>query len=216
MKVQVSESGSWRRTLEVEVPGADVEKRLETAYRSYGKTLKIPGFRQGKVPVKLVKARFGEAIREEVVQELMQEYYREASDAEDLHPISQATIEEVDYDEGQPLKFKASVDIKPEIEVEGYKALQVSRPIFKVEDAHIDEQVALLQNQNATEEAVERPACRPPGSRRVGRADRWQASGGPPPSDRGAQHAQPRPRQPAGGDLRRREPPRATDTLRRR
>ncbi len=158
MKVQVSESGSWRRTLEVEVPGADVEKRLETAYRSYGKTLKIPGFRQGKVPVKLVKARFGEAIREEVVQELMQEYYREASDAEDLHPISQATIEEVDYDEGQPLKFKASVDIKPEIEVEGYKALQVSRPIFKVEDAHIDEQVALLQNQNATEEAVERPA----------------------------------------------------------
>ena len=158
MKVQVSESGSWRRTLEVEVPGADVEKRLEAAYKSYGKTLKIPGFRQGRVPVKLVKARFGEAIRDEVVQELIQEYYREASDAEDLHPISQATIEEADYDEGQPLKFKASVDIKPEIRVEGYKGLQVSRPVFKVEDAHVDEQVSLLQNQSATEETVERPA----------------------------------------------------------
>ena len=158
MKVQVSESGSWRRTLEVEIPGEDVEKRLEAAYRTYGKTLKIPGFRQGRVPVKMVKARFGEAIREEVVQELVQEYYREASDAEDLHPISQATIEEMDYDEGQPLKFKASVDVKPEIQAEGYKGLQVSRPLFKVEDSHIEEQVTLLQDQNATEETVERPA----------------------------------------------------------
>ncbi|MDP6775420.1 MAG: trigger factor [Candidatus Latescibacteria bacterium] len=158
MKVQVSESGGWRRTLEVEVPCADVEKRLEAAYRSYGKTLKIPGFRKGKVPAKLVKAQFGEAIRGEVLQELMQEFYREASDAEDLHPISQATIEEMDYDEGQPLKFKASVDVKPEIQVQGYKGLQVTRPVFKVEESHIDEQVALLQDQSATEEAVDRPA----------------------------------------------------------
>ncbi len=158
MKVQMTESGAWRRTLEVEVPTEAVEERFEAAYKTYSKSLNLPGFRKGKVPVNIVKARFGKAIQGEVLQKLMEEFYREASQAQDLHPVSEATIEEVDYDEGRPLKFKASVDIKPEFQAEGYKNLKVTRPTFKMEETYLEEQLHYLQNQNATEQVVDRPA----------------------------------------------------------
>ena len=158
MKVQMTESGAWRRTLDVEVPTEAVEERFQAAYKTYSKSLNLPGFRKGKVPVNVVKARFGKAIQGEVLQKPMEEFYREASQAQDLHPVSEATIEEVDYDEGRPLKFKASVDIKPELLAKGYKNLKVTRPIFKVEETHIEEHLHLLQNQNATEQVVHRSA----------------------------------------------------------
>ncbi|HCR18093.1 MAG TPA: trigger factor [Candidatus Latescibacteria bacterium] len=158
MKVQVTESDTWRRTLEVEVPGEDVEKRFDTAYRSYSKTLNLPGFRKGKIPLNVVRKRFGKAIQGEVLQEVMQEFYREASRSEGLNPVSEATIEEVDYDEGTPLTFKASVDIKPELEVEGYKRIKVTRPVFKVEDTDVEGHLGYLQDQGATEKVVDRAA----------------------------------------------------------
>ena len=158
MKVTVSESDAWRRTLEVEVPGEDVRRRFETAYKNYSKSLNLPGFRKGKIPVSLVRKRFGKAIQGEVLQEVMQECYREASRSEGLTPISEATIEDVNYEEGQPLKFTASVDVKPEIVAQDYRGLKTTRPVFKVTDADVEEQLQRVQEQNATEQEVDRPA----------------------------------------------------------
>jgi len=158
MKVQVTESDTWRRTLEVEVPGEEVEKRFDTAYKNYSKTLNLPGFRKGKIPLSVVRKRFGKAIQGEVLQEVMQEFYREASRSEGLNPVSEATIEEVEYDEGNPLTFKASVDIKPELNVEGYKGIKATRPIFEVEDSDIEGHLEYLQDQGAAEKTVDRAA----------------------------------------------------------
>ncbi len=159
MTVTVSESGTWHRTLEVEVPGEDVRRRIETAYKKYSKTLSLPGFRKGKIPVNLIKKRFGKMIQGEVLQEVMQEYYREASKSEGLTPITEATIEDVNYEDGQPLTFKASVDVKPEILVQDYKGLKATRPVFEVADADVAEQLQRVQEQNATEQEVDRPAA---------------------------------------------------------
>ena len=158
MNVQVTESGTWRRTLEIEAPAEDVEKRLNDAYRKYSKTLNLPGFRKGKIPLSVVKRQFGKAIQGEVVQEMVQEFYREASEAEGIQPVSQADIEDVDFEEGQALVFKASVDIRPEIELETYKELKVTRPVFAVEDDHVDGRLRQMQEQGATEQIVERAA----------------------------------------------------------
>lgn len=157
MKVQMTESGTWRRTLEIEVPPEDVEERLKDAYKSYGKSLNLPGFRKGKVPVSIVKARFGGLILEEVLQTVQEETYREASDAEGLHPVAQAVIEERDYTEDQGLRFKATVEVKPNPTIEDYKGLQVTRPVFKIEDEHVADHLQSLREQNATEQAVDRP-----------------------------------------------------------
>lgn len=158
MRVTVSESDAWRRTLEVEVPDEDVRRRFETAYKNYSKSLNLPGFRKGKIPVSLVKKRFGKAIQGEVLQEVMEECYREASRSEGLTPISEATIEDVNYEEGQPLTFRASVDVKPEIVAQDYRGLKTTRPVFKVTDADVNEQLQRVQEQNATEQEVDRPA----------------------------------------------------------
>ena len=84
MKVEVTESGAWRRTLEIEVPREDVDERLKEAYKSYSKSLNLPGFRKGKIPVSVVKARFGPAILDEVIARTEEEYYREASQEKGL------------------------------------------------------------------------------------------------------------------------------------
>ncbi len=158
MKVTVSESDTWHRTLVIEVPDEDVRRRFETAYKNYSKSLNLPGFRRGKIPVSLVKKRFGKAIQGEVLQDVMQEYYREASKSEGLTPISEATIEDVNYEEGEPLKFTASVDVKPDIVVQDYRGLKTTRPVFEVADADIEEQLQRVREQSATEQEVDRPA----------------------------------------------------------
>ena len=158
MKVEVTESGAWRRTLEIEVPRADIDERLKAAYKDYGKSLNLPGFRKGKVPVSIVKARFGPAILDEVIEKTKEECYREASQEKGLQPVSQATIEESSYEDGEPLKFKASVDVRPELDLKNYKGLKVVRPVFKVEESYIDSQLNGMREQNATEKQVERKA----------------------------------------------------------
>ena len=158
MNVQVTESGTWRRTLEIEAPAEDVDKRLNDAYRKYSKTLNLPGFRKGKIPLSVVKQQFGPAIQGEVVQEMVEEFYREASEAEGIQPVSQASIDDINFEEGQPLVFKASVDVRPEITVETYKGLKVTRPVFAVEDEHVEGRLRYMQEESATEQVVERAA----------------------------------------------------------
>ncbi len=159
MNVQVTESGTWRRTLEIEAPSEDVAKRLNAAYKKYSKTLSLPGFRKGKIPLSIVKRQFGKAIQGEVIQEMVEEFYAEASEAEGIQPVSQAAIEDIDFEEGQPLVFKASVDIRPEITVETYKGLRVTRPVIRVEDDHIERRLRYMQDERATEQVVARAAA---------------------------------------------------------
>lgn len=158
MNVQVTESGTWRRTLEIEAPVEAVNERLDAAYRKYSKTLSVPGFRKGKIPLNVVKRHFGKAIQGEVIQEMVGEFYQDASEAEGIHPVSQAEIENIEFEEGQPLVFKASVDIRPEITVETYKGLRVTRPASAIGDDHVQTRLQLLQDMHATEQVVERVA----------------------------------------------------------
>ena len=158
MKVEVTDLGAWRRSLEIEVPREDVDSRLKEAYKSYSKSMNLPGFRKGKIPVSVVKSRFGPAILEEVITKTEEEFYREASQEKGLHPVSQATIEETSYEDGEPLKFKASVDIKPELDIKTYKGLKVVRPVYKVDETFVDNQLSGMREQGATEKQVDRKA----------------------------------------------------------
>ena len=158
MNVQVTESGTWRRTLEIEAPVEAVNERLDAAYRKYSKTLSLPGFRKGKIPLSVVKQHFGKAIQGEVIQEMVGEFYQDASEAEGIHPVSQAEIEDIEFEEGQPLVFKASVDVRPEITVEAYKGLRVTRPASTIGDDHVERQLQMMQDAHAKEQVVARAA----------------------------------------------------------
>ncbi len=157
MKINVTEKGQWGREIEVEIEASRVEKELDKAERKYQRQLEIPGFRKGKVPLKVVKSRFGESIRGEVIGDLLPALLEEATREAGLVPAAPPQISKLDHEPGGDLTFTATLDIWPEIEVENYEKLDATRMVHEVADEEITEQLEELRRRQATEQAVERP-----------------------------------------------------------
>jgi trigger factor len=157
VKTNVTEKGQWGREIEVEVEASRVEKELDKALRKYQRQLEIPGFRKGKVPLKVVKSRFGESIRGEVFGDLLPALLEEATREAGLVPAAPPQIAKLDHEPGGDLTFTATLDIWPEIEVEHYEKLDATRMVHEVADEEITEQLEELRRRQATEQAVERP-----------------------------------------------------------
>ncbi|MBT4498526.1 MAG: trigger factor [Gemmatimonadetes bacterium] len=157
MKTNVVEKGKWERELEVEISAERIETELTSAYRKYQKRLEVPGFRKGKVPLRVIKARFGDSIRGEVISDLLPTFLEEATREAGLVPAAPPSISKLEHEPGQPLNFTATLDIWPEIEVENYEKLAVTKMTHEVTDEEIEEQLKDLQNRQASERSVERP-----------------------------------------------------------
>lgn len=157
-KVNVTEGEGGKRTLEVEIPAATVEARLQAAYLNYSKTLHLPGFRKGKIPLSVVKSRFGKAIEGEVLNDLIPEFYDQAWKTSGMEPISQPVIDDVAYASGESLRFKASLEVKPEIEARNYTELRATRPVYPVRDSDVERHIRGLRERSAEDRSVERPA----------------------------------------------------------
>jgi trigger factor len=157
VKTKVTEKGKWERELEVEVPAERIETAVAKAVKNYQRQLEIPGFRKGKVPLTLVERRYGEAIRQSVISELLPELMGEAAQAEKLVPAAPPRITKLDYQPGQPLGFTATLDVWPEVQVAHYEQLKAARLVHAVGDEEIDRQLRDMQERHATEEQVDRP-----------------------------------------------------------
>jgi len=157
VKTNVVEKGKWERELEVEISAERIETELTSAYRKYQKRLDVPGFRKGKVPLRIIKARFGDSIRGEVISDLLPTFLEEATREADLVPAAPPSISKLEHEPGEALTFTATLDIWPEIEVENYEKLELTKMVHEVADEEIDEQLKDLQNRQASELSVERP-----------------------------------------------------------
>ncbi len=150
MNYTVSEPKPWKRVLEIEVPSDAIQSELNAAYARYSREVRLPGFRRGKVPLSVLKARLGNEIRAEVLEKKIPEYLNSAHESAEIKPISQPVIEEIDYDEGRDLKLRASVEVKPAIELKQYKDLRVTRRVVDVSDDDIDKRLEGLRERYAT------------------------------------------------------------------
>ncbi|MDE2742194.1 MAG: trigger factor [Gemmatimonadota bacterium] len=157
MKTQVTEKGQWARELAVEVEAARIDDAVNKALRRYQKRLEIPGFRRGKVPLRIVEARFGSSIRGEVLGDLLPSLLEEATREAGLRPAAPPKISQLDHEPGGSLTFTADFDIWPEIEAEHYENLAATRMVHEVADEEIGEHLEELRRRHATEQAVERP-----------------------------------------------------------
>lgn len=157
MKTNVIEKGKWERELEVEVDAERIESELTSAYRKYQKQLSVPGFRKGKTPLRIIKARFGESIRSEVIGDLLPTLLAEATREAGIVPAAPPEISKLEHEPGQDLTFTATLDVWPEIEVEDYEKLEVTKMVHEVSDEEIEGQLKEIQNRQATERSVERP-----------------------------------------------------------
>lgn len=143
------------RSVEVEAPATDVDKAFRQVIKKYSKMVRIPGFRAGKVPETLIRSRFARDLRQEVLDSLVAERFRTALEQGSYQPVSQPQISELQLFEGQPLRFKASFEILPEINIDGYDAVTVERPDTQVTDEEYEAELNGVLDHHATVEPVE-------------------------------------------------------------
>lgn len=160
LETTVRETGRWARDLEVEVPPERIDREMQSALRRYRKRLEIPGFRKGKVPLRLIQQRFGPSIRSGVIEDLLPELMREAAQQTGLMPAGTPRITRLDESEAGGLSFTASIDIWPEVDVQGHEGLKATRLTHGVSDEEVEEQLQQLQRQHASERSVERGLAR--------------------------------------------------------
>ena len=143
------------RSIEVEAPAGDVDKAFRNVTRRYAKIARIPGFRAGKVPESLIKSRFAKEVRQEVLESLLADKFRHALEEQKLNPVSQPQVSELQLVEGQPLKFKATFEVLPEINVEGYNSISVQKPDATLTDEEYQAELDAVLDHHATVEPVE-------------------------------------------------------------
>ena len=158
MKAKVSEPESWKRIFEIEVPHEELDKLFEEKLHSVKKDLTLPGFRPGKVPFPLIKQRYGEAIRAEAVDELVQKAFKETCTEQKIVPVSRGTVNDLKVEEGKPISFIVETEVDPPIEIKGYDKLKVKVTPKKIKDDDVDEAVKNLQERFAEFRDVERPS----------------------------------------------------------
>jgi trigger factor len=159
VKTSVSELPDSRARVEVEVPAADVEKATSRAARAMAKELRMPGFRAGKAPPSLVIQRLGfGAVLQEAIREALPEWYERALLDSNVSPIGDPNIEMVEApeDEGEPLKFKFEVGVRPEAKLGEYKGLEVGKEQKEVPDEIVDTEVERIREGFARLEPVDR------------------------------------------------------------
>ena len=159
MKTQITEKGQWARELVVEVEATRIDAAVNKALRRYQKRVEIPGFRKGKVPLRIIEARLGSSIRGEVLGDLLPSLLEEAVREAGLRPAAPPKISQLDHEPGGNLTFTAELEVWPEIKAEHYENLAATRMVHEVAAEEIDENLADLRRHHATERVVERPAA---------------------------------------------------------
>jgi trigger factor len=154
MKVVVNELEKCKRGLEVEVPPERVAQELERTYQEYSRHARVPGFRKGRIPIDVVRRRFGKDVRDEVLGRIVREETLRILEEKKLDPVEPPILEDVKFEDGQPLFFKAVFEIRPEVELSGYHKLAVSVPQHEVTDTMVESYLKGLAERAARLEAV--------------------------------------------------------------
>ncbi|HYT74175.1 MAG TPA: trigger factor [Vicinamibacterales bacterium] len=161
MKTEFIDVNETRKNLVVEIPSTVVDAEIDKVSRDYGKAARIPGFRPGKVPTKVVRQRFRDQILHDVAHGLIPRAVDEALRERGVEPVDTPDIRDVIVEEGQPLKFTATFDTVPPIDPGDYASIQLRRTSATVDDAAVDQAMANLRERSARYEPVaDRPVER--------------------------------------------------------
>jgi trigger factor len=158
LKVKISEPESWKRVFEIEVPKEDVDGLYNEKINTYKKKLSLPGFRPGKIPVSLVKTRFGKGVFAETVEDLIQKNFESACKEHNITPVSKGKIDTIKADEGADVSFTIEAEVDPEITIDGYEKLKIKASPKKIKDDDVERALEDLRERNAQFIDVDRQA----------------------------------------------------------
>jgi trigger factor len=149
-----------KREIELEIPAENVQKAEDKVARDIARVARVPGFRPGKAPVTLIRRRFAEDIRGEVMQSLVPEYLEKALDEKKLVPVTRPEVDKVEFKEGEPLKFRATFEVLPEFELGDYKNLEVQVEAVEVDDEQVNKTIDEIRDRMATFVPIEGRAAK--------------------------------------------------------
>jgi trigger factor len=160
VKSTVEQLSPTRVRINVEVPFTELQPDFDKAYKELAKQVRLPGFRPGKAPAKLLEARFGrETMLDQVINEALPSRYGQAVTESDVRPLGQPDIEVTKKEYGQDLVFTAEVDVRPEITLPDLSALKITVDPIQVSDEDVDAELQSLRARFGTLTGVERPAA---------------------------------------------------------
>lgn len=144
-----------RQQVTVEIPAEEVAEREEALVQQYSKQARVPGFRKGKVPASVVRNRFAEQLREELLERLVPEYFRVAVMSGGYRPISAPSITDLKANPGEAIRFTASFDVMPEIQLGDYKEIKIEKPNVQISGEDVEAEIKALQERQASFDPVE-------------------------------------------------------------
>lgn len=158
MQVSIETTSGLERRMTIGVPAKQVESEVEERLATTAKQVRLNGFRPGKVPLRVVRQRFGAGVRQEVLADLMGRCFRDAVEQEKLQPAGRPVIEPKQLEEGQDVEFVAIFEVFPEIELGDYSQIVVEKPVAEVTSEDVDRMIEVFRKQRGTWETVERAA----------------------------------------------------------
>jgi len=159
MQVSVESIGTLERKLTVKFPAERFETQFTARIAEMGRTVRLKGFRPGKVPVAVIKQRFGDQVRGEVLSDLIGSTLREAVTQEKLQPIANPAIDTTGKPENGEIAYTATFEIMPELPEVDVSALEITQPVAEVSDADIEKMLETLRQQRRSFEEVERASA---------------------------------------------------------
>ncbi len=143
MQVSIESLDGLERKMTVQIPSEQVAAAVEKKLRDLSKTVRIDGFRPGKVPLKVVQQKYGPHVRQEVIGDVIESSYREALIQENVRPAGMPSIDSVSSEDSEDVSYTATFEVYPELEVLNLSAIEVDKPVVEITDADFD---AMLQN----------------------------------------------------------------------
>lgn len=156
MQVSVETTSNIERRMTIGVPAQEIDQAVQKRLQETARTVRLNGFRPGKVPMSVVKRRFGDSVRQEIVGEIMRDNYIKALQEQDINPAGWPTLEPKIMEEGKDLEFVAIFEVLPEIVLGDLSKISIEKLTSEITDKDIDTMIDNLRRQQATMKAVKR------------------------------------------------------------
>ena len=149
MTVEIVEVSGCKRNLAVEVPPQEVDQEMDNLAREYARNAKVPGFRPGKVPLNIIRQRYGADLLKDATQNIIERCWKSALSEHNLRPLAQPVVKDVDNKHGNPLKFTLSFEILPPLEIKDYQGLPATLSSSEVTEENVNQAIQNLREQHA-------------------------------------------------------------------
>ncbi len=158
MQISVEDTSDISRTMTVQVPEEKIQAEIDLRLKKLARQIKIDGFRPGKAPARIIRQRFGQQVRQEVISDLIDSSFREAVQEHQLHLASEPQLTPKEMAEGKGLSYEVQFEVYPEIQLAAMEDLEIEKPVCEITEQDVDSVIERLREQKKTWKEVDRPA----------------------------------------------------------